>query len=229
MVRRIILTVSRVAFLFMALVAIFLLILPYLQAMRERQVRRELEENWKQFGLGPLPRQWLEEPRLQFKAVLDGETTILTVTVVNPNQISIKEAAFPTFKLGTRWPMESATLPVRVRELAPGASQQFVLHYNHDPRFNDEVGVDPIHIDWAVNRLDLSGSWFAWEEPNVRAGGENPTAKASTFHLDFQKTYPYLSLDPESARALKERDEERLKADAQTKIPHTEVDPSPKS
>ena len=129
-------------------------------------------------------------PDLDWRVKLDGDATNVTFTVSNRKPTSYKNIVLEGFVLGKQEPREKATLPVKIAELAPGASHTFDLHYDGLVWIGDEVTVDRIDTGWAAKLLDFSKRWVSVTKPESRSSDPSVTTKFSDYTGSSSNTAP---------------------------------------
>ena len=158
-------------------------------------------------------------PEGDWLATLDGDATKLTYTVSNRSKNLYKALVFDDFTLDKVAPREKATLPIKVRSLAPGESHSIVLHYDGLQWLGEDVPVNRIDLGWAEKGLDLSESWVAAIDPRSLQGGSGSTAKVSNSKGSSKATGIRVRLVEADARTLKERRDAALKAKTEADKP----------
>jgi hypothetical protein len=153
-------------------------------------------------------------PNLEWLATLDGDVTTLTFTISNRTSNMYKNISFQGFALGKIEPREKATLPVTIAELAPGASQQFILRYDRLVWLGDDIPVNRGDLNWAQQPLDYSTSWVTVVKSAPPASDPNVTIKSVESSGSGSLTGVPIRLDEKVARAIKERRDAVLKAKA---------------
>jgi hypothetical protein len=143
--------------------------------------------------------------KLDLLARLEGDVTTLTATLTNPGPRSMKDVVIEELTLDKGVPRERGSLPVRISELAPGASHRLVLQFDKLRWIDDRVGVDRVDLGWATKLLDYKASWVVPGETKSEGGRPDVTLKIADSHVSSSSTGILVELGPEDARALKER------------------------
>jgi hypothetical protein len=151
-------------------------------------------------------------PDLDWRVKLDGDETIVTFTVSNRKPTAYKDVVLEGFVLGKKAPRENATLPMKIAELAPGASHSFDLHYDGLVWIGDEVTVDRIDTGWAAKLLDFSKKWVSVADPKPQSTRPGVTTKLSDYSGSSANTGVRVELDEKDARAIKARRDAAWKA-----------------
>jgi hypothetical protein len=201
--------------------AIAVLALGTVFVLRQMQKRRELEREALRIASEQLKKTLSNTmtavdlgAHLDCLAKLDGDATTVTFTVSNRSSNTYRDMILQGFTLGKTEPREKATLPVRIAELAPGASHKFALHYDRLVWIGDDIPVSRIDMGWAEKPLDFSNSWVT--VVNTKSLASDPSITSSATHLEGSSstTGVQVPLDEEDARAIKSRRDALWKAKA---------------
>jgi hypothetical protein len=137
-------------------------------------------------------------------ARLEGDVTSLTLTITNPGPRPMKDVVIEGITLDKAEPRERDRFPVRIPELAAGASHRLVLHFDQIRWIDDAVDVGRDDLSWAAKPLEFKASW-------VVSGGSQPVAGRPGVEMQVAdsrmstSSMGLLKLDPEDAKALKKR------------------------
>jgi hypothetical protein len=142
-------------------------------------------------------------PSLDWRVNLDGDVTTITITATNRSTGLFKDLVYDGFALGKVAPREKETLPIKIAELAPKASHQFVLHYDHVKWLGDDVGADRIDTGWAQQPLSYSNSWVLVADSSTLDPNGNATVSDSKGAGDHNGVP--ICLDEKTAHELKAR------------------------
>jgi hypothetical protein len=165
-------------------------------------------------------------PHLDCRAKLDGDITSVTFTISNRASNLYKDIIFQGFTLGKVQPREKATLPVKIAELAPGASYKFEFHYDGLKWIEDDLDVNRVDLSWAERLLDFSSSWVTSVDPKSLPSAPGVSISATESKGSSSHTGVRIPLDEADARAIKARHDADWKAKAATKRSQTVPPPS---
>jgi hypothetical protein len=158
-------------------------------------------------------------PGLDYRVSLDGDVTTVTFTITNRSTSLCKELTCDGFTLGKIAPREKATLPIKVAELAPKASHEFVLHYDHVKWLGDEVTKDRIDTGWAQQPLSYSCSCVL--APDASAIDSSGKVKLGDSRISTDHHGVPVSLDKKTAEELKARRDLGRPSSTSTKETHS--------
>ena len=127
----------------------------------ESELRRDVEVAVNKQLASQMADVDMSGPSVTWLASLNGDVTTVTFTVANGTSHPYQEIVLQGFKLGQTEPQDKSVLPIKIAELAPGASQPFVLHYTDLTWIDDKVSIDRIDTGWAEKPLSFSKSWVA--------------------------------------------------------------------
>lgn len=165
-------------------------------------------------------------PHLDCLAKLDGDVTNVTFTISNRASALYKVVIFQGFTLGKVQPREKATLPVKIAQLAPGASYKFELHYDGLKWIEDDLDVNRVDLSWAERLLDFSSSWVRSVNPKSLPSAPGVSISATDLKGSSSHTGVRIPLAEADARAIKARHDADWKAKAAMKGSPTVPPPS---
>jgi hypothetical protein len=165
-------------------------------------------------------------PHLDCLAKLDGDVTNVTFTISNRATTWYNDVIFQGFTLGKVEPREKTALPVKIAELAPGASHKFELHYDGLKWIEDDLDINRADLSWAERLLDFSSSWVASVNPRSLPSESGVSIRVTDFKGSSSHTGVRIPLDEADARALKARHDADWKAKAAMRGSHTVRPPS---
>jgi hypothetical protein len=163
---------------------------------------------------------------IQRRLTLDGDTTTVTLTCTNQTKGATLDFAPTRLILGKVEPNEKRDLPIRVTQLAPGATHQIDLHYHKVPwNLSGEES--------AQAHADEEEEWHG----TVKGGQKHIDVKGAKFTITIadQKIDSKASgigpvdLDKASARALKQRRDSESKGVSAKKVDVAPRDQAPKN
>jgi hypothetical protein len=152
----------------------------------------------------------LDQVEMHSSVAVEGDITTLTIRHQNQTKGMAIDLVIHQASLGKLAPKDKVAFPIRIGQLAPGATHEIALHYENVPwklLGDDSAEVTLSYeqewtgiIEGGPRKIDVRGVMFD-VQLNDRTAGQRSTVEGP------------VRLDPASGRALKRRREERPQRD----------------